>query len=865
MTLSYTYEGTVYYCKYSAGNLISTTVAPASASSAELNNYYFVLKATQSSRGVATLTQGDNAANYYIYSPNNQAYLTAEATSSNTVPTFSTSIDNGKMFSFEGPRTAITFVETPNVGFLYGLSDGVYGRKSVATMNATTFDVGTVLSRTTDEGAVYDKITSLTDIVDGDTLALVGIKSDAPEGYTIGAMSTTQNANNRGTVFSSIDEDNRLVYVSNLAKLTVNIDANGYYTFYDPANNGYLYSAGTASTGRNYLRTNSDPDSFGTNWGRWTISLDSDDYEAHILSVGNASTPYLRYNASSNGTAYYTFSCYGNESVNTTHTPLIFKKNATSGAPQLYSNAVVITFASQSAGNKTVYTFDLHTTPNSVSNPDNPNFYSSSAFAVQRTDSVAVTFNKTLSKVSYTATAINRWQKVTATSELSVGDSIILLHEYTTATAMSTTQADNNRGQVASITLNTSGTPYYIENADLPTTVQQITLSAGTTGSCMSLNVGDAYLYAASSTSNYLRTQTTQNANSDASITITGGDASIIFQGNSTHNILQYNASSSIFSCYSSASQQTVQIYKHIISSTDTTTYIGDLVGNRYDPERVDVVGPATYTSSYIEMSGSIDTFPTLTSSDIGAKYYTTSYAKNAITILVDVTGSRDLGTLFYTYNASSTSIPEFATGDANNPISLSSAGARDVDTNGNDSVHTYLLNLNTSNIARLSFCALDSSGNICAIYSSTGTLLYSSEGFTTATIAKYVIEIGNTTGTIQISDVQYTYNNADGNVGNFGSVDYRSASYDTTGNFTGTSGQISSSNISIYYTVSNSGQLVSITVSYDATSHTYTVTITSSVNMTVNIFNYDPTVYSLVVNGTSYFEGTNIVTVTAS
>ena len=64
------------------------------------------------------------------------------------------------------------------------------------------------------------------------------------------------------------------------------------------------------------------------------------------------------------------------------------------------------------------------------------------------------------------------------------------------------------------------------------------------------------YLYAASSSSNYLRTQATNDANGQWSIEIaTNGVATIKAQGSNTRNWLRYNNGSTLFSCYSSGQQ----------------------------------------------------------------------------------------------------------------------------------------------------------------------------------------------------------------------------------------------------------------------------------------------------------------------
>ena len=60
------------------------------------------------------------------------------------------------------------------------------------------------------------------------------------------------------------------------------------------------------------------------------------------------------------------------------------------------------------------------------------------------------------------------------------------------------------------------------------------------------------YLYAASSVSNYLRTQETLDANGKCTIAIENNVATIKFQGTNKRNLLRYNSSNKLFSCYSS-------------------------------------------------------------------------------------------------------------------------------------------------------------------------------------------------------------------------------------------------------------------------------------------------------------------------
>ena len=161
-------------------------------------------------------------------------------------------------------------------------------------------------------------------------------------------------------------------------------------------------------------------------------------------------------------------------------------------------------------------------------------------------------------KVS-TAKAEGVYTLVTDASTLAAGDKIIIA-EKDSAFALSTTQKDNNRGQAA---ITKSGSTVTFGND-----VQIITLEAGKTSGTFAFNVGSGYLYAASSSKNYLRTETTLSANSSWKITITSaGVATIKAQGSNTRNLLQYNKQSSIFSAYSGA-QQSICIYKLIESSS---------------------------------------------------------------------------------------------------------------------------------------------------------------------------------------------------------------------------------------------------------------------------------------------------------
>ncbi|MCQ2112307.1 MAG: hypothetical protein MJY95_03075 [Bacteroidaceae bacterium] len=150
------------------------------------------------------------------------------------------------------------------------------------------------------------------------------------------------------------------------------------------------------------------------------------------------------------------------------------------------------------------------------------------------------------------------WKLVTDESTLKAGDKVIIAADGNNEFAMSTVQNDNNRG-TAPITK--TGNTCTIES-----TAQQFILEEGMKENTFSFNTGSGYIYAASSNSNYLKTQTSKSDNSSWEITISNGVTSIVAQGTNTHNVLKYNSNSSCFSCYTGG-QQPVCLYRYEVGS----------------------------------------------------------------------------------------------------------------------------------------------------------------------------------------------------------------------------------------------------------------------------------------------------------
>ena len=153
-----------------------------------------------------------------------------------------------------------------------------------------------------------------------------------------------------------------------------------------------------------------------------------------------------------------------------------------------------------------------------------------------------------------TESTIGQWVLVTDASTLSAGDQIVIVDKnYNFALS---TQNGNYRSKT-DVTLSDN-------TLQITDSVQIITLTNGTTSNTFGLYTGDGYLAACSSSSNNISTNEILDANSSWEITIKDGVASIIAQGNYSRKYLQYNSSSPRFSCYGSASQTAVAIYKYV-------------------------------------------------------------------------------------------------------------------------------------------------------------------------------------------------------------------------------------------------------------------------------------------------------------
>ena len=255
------------------------------------------------------------------------------------------------------------------------------------------------------------------------------------------------------------------------------------------------------------------------------------------------------------------------------------------------------------------------------------------------------------------------WNLVTDASSLAVGKEIVITalpSEEDTISVLSTNQKSSNRGS-ASVSCNGASITIGNENTD----VQIITLEAGTVDSTFAFNVGDSYLYAASSSGNQLKTKTTLDNNGSWNITIdANGVATIQAQGSNSRKLIRYNPNngSPLFSCYDpNATPPTgtlVSIYmKDGGAITYYTTSFVEEGGHSHSYDEGVVTDPTctekgyttytcacgdTYTGNYVDATGHSyeeEITQDATCTEAGEKTFTCSVCSHSYTEAIPANG----------------------------------------------------------------------------------------------------------------------------------------------------------------------------------------------------------------------------------
>lgn len=183
---------------------------------------------------------------------------------------------------------------------------------------------------------------------------------------------------------------------------------------------------------------------------------------------------------------------------------------------------------------------------------------------------------------------------VTDVSDLTAGDKVVVVAKDYDA-ALGTTQKDNNRASVAVTKVG--------DTVTFDDTVQVLTLEEGVSDGTFALNTGSGYLYAASSSKNYLRTEATLTANSSWKIEIKDGVATVQAQGDNTRNWMRYNANNDLFACYGSG-QQDIALYKVGEAEPEEVNHLVTDLAELEEGDQIVIYNPGHALALSSEMNG---------------------------------------------------------------------------------------------------------------------------------------------------------------------------------------------------------------------------------------------------------------------
>ena len=362
--------------------------------------------------------------------------------------------------------------------------------------------------------------------------------------------------------------------------VTIETDATCGYTI-KTASGYYIYHTSSTSNGFSVNTSLTTAQKYAV-----TLGLDADG-NADITAAG----AYLRYNTGNSIFNYYKAATYtGQQAIQLykkveSTTPTLSISFATANVSLTVDDTYTQTVTTNSTGAVTYSSSNP-----SVATVDAQTGLVTAIAAGTTTITATVAATETLPQgsASYTVTvttapvpSTDKYELVTDASTLAADDEILIAYVddlSETCEVLSTTQSTNNRPATTDVTLNEDGT------LTPGTAAQVITLEVDDNDNFL-FNVGNGYLYAASSTANQLKTENTAGDNAKATIDISQeGEATIIFQGANTRNVVRYNpnmqsgSSNPIFSCYASTSTVGAlpQIYRKV-TTPDTPVVVGDI------------------------------------------------------------------------------------------------------------------------------------------------------------------------------------------------------------------------------------------------------------------------------------------------
>ena len=507
----------------------------------------------------------------------------------------------------------------------------------------------------------YRKVTSASSLVAGKKYIIVNEAS----GVGMGAL----NSNRYGVGVTGLIFDNGRVDIGGTDVMEMTLGGSSNAWTFNMGGNQYLSNSSSSTS---TFFSASSVNSSATDITKWTITPSAD---ACAIQSNYVTTQYIRYNSSG------LFGTYG---INSQSAVALYVEDDGStpadacadpvfdpdGGVFTGSASVTITSATEDA---TIYYTTDGTDPvvnrSSIANGGTVELTESGTIKAMAVKSGMENSNIVTSQ-AYTINPAGGggsgpFTLVTDVTTLEAGDEIIFVSsgDVGSADAMSTTQNSNNRG-VTAVTVTSSKTVSATDETQI------FTLQGGT--GAWYFYTGSGYIYAASSSSNHLKTEDVADDNAKATISISnGGEATVVFQGTNTRNNLRYNGSNNphIYSCYAETTTQAKPfIYRRSgVPSTDPRLEISP------ETQTISDAAPASLTITGENINGNINA----------------SLASNTDWYLNPTSFGNEGGTASLTYTGRALS--------ASNTVTASASGATSVSATVNYVADLYIVTDNGS------------------------------------------------------------------------------------------------------------------------------------------------------------------------
>jgi len=745
-------------------------------------DYFFVFKEEQTSAGVKSITDF-SFGQYKIFCPKYDKYLLGETDTDKIKQPGDTTLvsgfANGTWFTIAGRTGEISYmVGEFKCGFVKNQGSHHLTTKKINGNTPSlllTIHGSNTSSDKDDKAYSFKKATSLGDVANGSIVTLVGYDKSSDEAcyYAIGAQASS-NRLVSGVV--DISANNTFVSsgISNLHMFEVTKTTSSGDTFFEFKDvtegetqtlNQYLYAASSSS---NHMKSQSPNDANGI----FKATVDSDTSEDshyedvfHLEATGSYTHKYMEYNYSAN-----LFSCYDYDNYNSRNNVFIYVIQGTTVGYKYTETATAVKYEAEGGTLLQTTIYPVYYSE------ENAGFDPNSPLNTNAVVNNGWTFSN-LSKVKIVPEVKDGWFQVTGTDQLKAGEKYVFAYKTGGKTAgaysssvlgnVTSTFNDSNLSisslGVGTVSYELQGSPgswkfkedssnYYLNN----------TVTAGVSGFDRTTDSGAATTW---------------------DISIDSGNSTIYATVGTSYYAIYYNSTNNNFRTYDVGTSETkdIQLYR-FYSSDAVATYFADEIKNQYDQNydynHIDVMGGSDVYSSYFSLDrGAYDDDDTkiaaIGSADIGTTFVKTTKVSGCILLFIPNNGSLDFGTL--TINISGSVQPVFLKG-GESVVSLSDVGCSAEDGNSSQ----FKLSLNPYNIYNLSYCALGEDKEIIASYGTDGVKVNpSGTDVDKSDIEEFVLLLGcNNDTNVQITDLDLIFHETVGNVGDFGTVGFRTAIY---------------------------------------------------------------------------------------